>query len=127
MTPHRSPVASRRELWYREDERKACAFDRPALKEHLDMDREQIFGGNPLGVLVRLVIISIVVGIVLQALNISPPDLLYRLELMIRNIYEMGFGAFRGLINYFLIGAVVVIPIWLIARLLGVFRNRGGK
>jgi hypothetical protein len=90
------------------------------------MDREQIFGGNPLGVLVRLVIISIVVGIVLQALNISPPDLLYRLELMIRNVYEMGFGAFRGLINYFLIGAVVVIPIWLIARLLGVFRS-GGK
>ncbi len=91
------------------------------------MDREQIFGGNPLGVLVRLVIISIVVGIVLQALNISPPDLLYRLELMIRNVYEMGFGAFRGLINYFLIGAVVVIPIWLIARLLGVFRSSGGK
>lgn len=87
------------------------------------MDRERIFGGNLLGVLLRLVIISIVVGIVMQALNISPPDLLYRLELLVRNIYDMGFGAFRGLVNYFLIGAVVVIPIWLIARFLGAFRT----
>ena len=87
------------------------------------MDRVQFFGGNPVGVLVRLVILSIVIGIVLQALNISPPDILYRLELLIQNIYNMGFGAFRGLINYFLIGAVVVIPIWFIARLLGAFRN----
>ena len=88
------------------------------------MNREQIFGGNPLGVILRLIVISIVVGIVLQALNISPPDILYRLELLIRRIYEMGFDSFRGLINYFLIGAVVVIPIWLIARLLGAFRDR---
>ncbi len=87
------------------------------------MDRERMFGGNPVGVLLRLVIISIVVGIVLQALNISPPDILYRLEVLVQNIYSMGFGAFRGLINYFLIGAVVVIPIWFIARLLGAFRN----
>lgn len=87
------------------------------------MDRERIFGGNPLGVLVRLVILSIVVGIVLQALNIAPRDLLYRLELLIRNIYDMGFDAFRGLVNYFLVGAVVVIPIWLVARLLGAFRS----
>jgi hypothetical protein len=92
-------------------------------KEQEVMDRERIFGGNPVGVIVRLVIISIVVGIVLQALDISPPDLLNRLELLIRRIYDMGFGAFRGLVNYFLIGAVVVIPIWLIARLLGAFRT----
>ena len=88
------------------------------------MDREQIFGGNPLGVILRLIVISIVVGIVLQALNISPPDILYRLELLVRRIYEMGFDSFRGLINYFLIGAVVVIPIWLVARLLGAFRTK---
>ena len=87
------------------------------------MDRERIFGGNPLGVLVRLVVISIIVGIVMQALGISPRNLLYRLELLVRNIYDMGFGAFRGLIDYFLIGAVVVIPIWLITRLLGAFRQ----
>lgn len=87
------------------------------------MDRERIFGGNPLGVAVRLVVISVIVGIVMNALGISPRNLIYRLELLARNIYDMGFGAFRGLIDYFLIGAVVVIPIWLIARLLGAFRQ----
>ncbi len=88
------------------------------------MDAKRLFGGNPLSLAIRLIIISIVVGIVLQALNISPPDLLYRLEVLIRRVYDMGFGAFRGLINYFLIGAVVVIPVWLIARLFGVFRDK---
>ncbi len=87
------------------------------------MDREHIFGGNPAGVLVRLAIISVIVGIVMQALNISPPDLLYRLEVLVQNIYNMDFGAFRGLVNYFLIGAVVVLPIWFVARLLGAFRS----
>jgi hypothetical protein len=90
------------------------------------MDRDRIFGGNPLGVIVRLVILSVVVGIVLQALNISPPDLLRRIQLLLARVYAMGFGAFRQAIDYFLIGAVVVVPIWLIARLLGAFR-RGGK
>jgi len=88
------------------------------------MDAKRLIGDNPLGVAVRLVIISIIVGIILRALDISPPDLLNRLELLIQRLYEMGFGAFRGLVNYFLIGAVVVIPIWLIARLLGAFRDK---
>lgn len=88
------------------------------------MDAKRLFGDNPLGLAIRLIIISIVVGIVLQALNISPPDLLRRLELLVGRIYDMGFGAFRGLVNYFLIGAVVVVPIWLVARLLGVFRDK---
>ncbi len=88
------------------------------------MDLKRLIGDNPVGVAVRLVIISIVVGIILQALDISPSDLLYRTEILIRRVYDMGFGAFRGLANFFLIGAVVVVPIWLIARLLGAFRDK---
>jgi hypothetical protein len=81
-----------------------------------------IFGGNPLGVIIRLVIICIVVGVVMQALDISPTDLVRRVEILFRRIYAMGFGAFRQAMDYFLVGAVVVIPIWFIARLLGAFR-----
>ena len=88
------------------------------------MDRDQIFGGNPLGVLVRLVVLSVVVGIVLSALGISPRDLVWRLNILIRRIYDLGFGAFESVLQYFLLGAVVVVPIWLAARLFGVFRKR---
>ena len=88
------------------------------------MNRDQIFGGNPLGVLVRLVVLSVVVGIVLSALGISPRDLVYKLNILIRRIYDLGFGAFEGVLQYFLLGAVVVFPIWFVARLLGAFKAR---
>lgn len=88
------------------------------------MDRDRLLGGNPVGVLIRLVVMSIVVGIVLSALGISPRDLVYRVELFIRRIYDLGFGAFEGALQYFLLGAVVVVPIWLIARLFSFAGNR---
>jgi hypothetical protein len=90
------------------------------------MDKQRLFGGNPIGVVVRLVVLSIIVGIVLSALNVRPENLVWHVRLLLRRIYDLGFGAIGGLIDYFLLGAVVVIPIWLIARLLGAMRRRGG-
>lgn len=87
---------------------------------------ERWFGGNPLGVAVRLIILSIVVGIVLSALGIHPENLLYHLQVLIRRLYDMGFGAIDWLLQYFIIGAVVVIPIWLIARLISGLRGGSG-
>lgn len=89
------------------------------------MRLEQIFGGNPIGVIVRLIILSVVVGIVLSALGITPDNIIYRLSLLIRNIYDMGWGAVEWLLGYFLLGAVIVIPIWLLSRLFGGGARRG--
>ncbi len=91
------------------------------------MGWEKIFGGNPLGVIVRLVILSIVVGIVLSALGITPDNLFYHLRLLIERVYNMGWGAVEWAFGYFLIGAVIVVPIWLIARLFGASRQRDDK
>ena len=88
------------------------------------MDSKQIFGGNPLGIFIRLVLLSIVVGIVLSALGIRPENLFYHLDIFIRRLFDFGFEWVEWLFRYFLIGAVVVIPIWLIARLIGVLRRR---
>ncbi|MGE0626411.1 MAG: DUF6460 domain-containing protein [Hyphomicrobiaceae bacterium] len=89
------------------------------------MNTDRIFGGSPIGVLVRLVLISIVVGIVMSALGISPADLFYRVDLILRRLYDMGFSWIEWLFRFFLLGAVVVFPIWLIVRLLGMLG--GGK
>jgi hypothetical protein len=90
------------------------------------MDRDRLFGGNPLGVFIRLVLLSVVVGIVLSALGMTPTDLLYRFNILARRIYDMGFGAVESILQYFLVGAVIVFPIWLIVRLMGSFRGRSG-
>lgn len=86
------------------------------------MDRDWLFGGNPLGVILRLVVLSIVVGIVLSALEITPRDLVWRLRLFVQRIYDLGFGAVEQVLTYLALGAVVVVPIWLVARLVGAGR-----
>jgi Domain of unknown function (DUF6460) len=88
------------------------------------MNRDQFFGGNPAGVVIRLVLLSIVVGVIMSALGITPANILYRLDLLIRRLYDLGFGAIDWIVQYFLVGAVIVFPIWFIARLLGVFGSR---
>ena len=92
------------------------------------MDRDRLLGGNPVGVIVRLIVVSIIVGIVLSALNINPGNIVYHVRLLFQRLYDMGFGIFESAFGYFLLGAIIVIPIWLLTRALGVFRTgRDGK
>jgi hypothetical protein len=77
----------------------------------------RIVGGSPLGVLVRLVLLSIVVGFILREAHIDPQDILRSLETVIRRLWEMGLEPLRWLWQYFVLGAVVVIPVWLLIRL----------
>jgi hypothetical protein len=82
------------------------------------MDRRQFFGDSVAGTVIRLVVLSIVVGIVFSALGITPFNIVERIELLVRRIADLGFDTFRWAFNYFLLGAVVVIPIWFIVRLM---------
>ena len=84
----------------------------------------KVFGGSPLSVLVRLILVSILVGVILSALGLDPFDIIHSIERLIRTIWNMGFDAFRWLWRYFLLGAVVVIPIWILVRLFNTPRGR---
>jgi hypothetical protein len=88
------------------------------------MNPRSIFGGNPLGVIIRLILLSIVVGVVLSALGITPRNFIYHIEVLARRIYDLGFETFDWLFQYLVLGAIVVIPIWLVARVFGVFGGR---
>ena len=72
---------------------------------------ERIFGGSPLGVLVRLVVISVVLGIVLSALGISPLEFISSLQRIALNIWNMGFDWFGSVGRWFVAGAIIVFPI----------------
>jgi hypothetical protein len=80
------------------------------------MDR--LFGGNPLTVIVKLIVLSLVVGIVMAALGLDVFLLVDSLQRLVMRLYDMGFGAIEWAIRYFLLGAAVVIPIWLVVRVL---------
>jgi hypothetical protein len=84
----------------------------------------KVLGGSPLAVLGRLVLVSILVGVVLAALGLDPFDIISSVERLIRSIWNMGFDAFRWLWRYFLLGAVIVIPIWIFMRVVNTPRGR---
>jgi Domain of unknown function (DUF6460) len=84
----------------------------------------RIFGGTPLAVLGRLILVSILVGVVLSVLGLDPWNILDSVERLIRHIWNMGFDAVRWLWRYFLLGAVLVIPIWLVIRMVNAPRGR---
>jgi uncharacterized protein DUF6460 len=77
----------------------------------------QFFGGPPLSVAVRLVLLSILVGVILSALGLDPLNIWRSLQNLLRQIWEMGFDAIWWLWRYFVLGAVLVLPIWLVVRL----------
>ena len=53
---------------------------------------------------------------ILHALGFDPGNIIESLRKMIEGVWSMGFDAVRWLWRYFLLGAIVVIPIWLIVR-----------
>jgi hypothetical protein len=81
-------------------------------------------GGSPLGVLMRLILVSILVGVILAALGFDPWNIVDSIRELLQRLWNMGFDAVRWLWRYFLLGAVIVIPIWIIMRLVNAPRGR---
>ena len=84
----------------------------------------RFLGGSPLAVIAKLVLLSILIGVVLSALGLDPWNIFASLQRLVRDIWNMGFDAIRWLWGYFLLGAVLVIPIWLILRVVRAPKGR---
>ena len=85
----------------------------------LSSDRyvERLFGGPPLAVIGRLTLLCILVGVILAAIGLDPWNILDSVRRLVTHLWSMGFDAVRWLWRYFLLGAVIVLPIWLLVRL----------
>ncbi|MGH6671776.1 MAG: DUF6460 domain-containing protein [Xanthobacteraceae bacterium] len=83
----------------------------------------RFFGGPPLAVVGRLILLSILVGVILAAIGLDPLDIVDSLRRLITHFWNMGFEAVRWLWRYFLLGAVIVVPIWILLRLAKVPRG----
>jgi len=83
----------------------------------------RFLGGPPLSVLARLLMLSLIVGALLMWLEIHPAEIIDNVERLFRRLWNLGFGAVRVVLEYLIAGAVIVIPIWLVLRLLNVGRS----
>ena len=75
-------------------------------------------GGSPAMVAVRLIVVSFVVGLVLETFGFDPATLFSEAMRGVRRIVELGFSDIHEIGRILLTGAMVVVPVWLALRLL---------
>src|SRR2546423_7477836 len=94
-------------------------MERPMANSYVN----RFFGGPPLSVIFRLVLLSILIGVILQVLGLDPWNIIESLRRLVVRVWDMGFDAVRWLWRYLLLGAVVVVPIWVVIRLMRVAKG----
>lgn len=77
----------------------------------------RFLGDSPLRVLVRLIFLSFLVGVVMAAIGLEPLDLVNSAIRFVQDVWATGFETIEKALHYLLLGAVIVVPIFLISRL----------
>ena len=77
----------------------------------------RFIGGSPVSVIIKLVLISLMVGFVMSVFGFNAADLVRGAVDMVRDAIKDGAGVFRQLGAYIVAGAAIVVPIWLLLRL----------
>ena len=75
-------------------------------------------GDSPLRVFLKLLVVSFLVGVVMSAFGWSPFDVLQWIEDTLTRIWNMGFATVDRFVGYLALGAAIVIPAFIILRLL---------
>ena len=78
---------------------------------------ERLMGGRPGGVIIKLILLSLLVGFVMSVFGFNAGDLVRGVIEAVRETLRDSGGLIRQLGGYVLAGAAVVVPIWLVLRL----------
>ncbi|GAB4357531.1 MAG: DUF6460 domain-containing protein [Oricola sp.] len=72
---------------------------------------------------VKLVVVSILVGMVMNVFNIYPLDIVYAFRDFLVNLWEKGWAALGRFGDWLILGAMVVVPVFILLRLLNYRRG----
>ncbi len=78
----------------------------------------RFLGDSVARTIVKLIVISFIVGAVMSAFNWYPLDVVYAVRDFLVNVWETGFAALGRFGDYLVLGAVIVIPVFLVMRVL---------
>ncbi|MCB1386955.1 MAG: hypothetical protein KDJ80_13560 [Nitratireductor sp.] len=79
-------------------------------------------GDTPGRTLIKLIVISLVVGIIMSAIGYTPVDVWHAITGFFERLWQLGFRAFGRFGEYLIYGAMVVVPLFLLTRLLSMRR-----
>lgn len=77
----------------------------------------RFLGDSPLRVIVKLIVVSFLVGLVMNAFGWSPYDVLRGIQNFFLDIWNMGFRAIDRFLGYILLGAAIVVPAFILLRI----------
>lgn len=79
---------------------------------------DTFLGDSPGRVIVKLLVISFVVGVLLSYFNFTPIEIWLAFRDFFIRLWELGFDAIGKIGQYLIAGALVVVPIFLLSRFL---------
>lgn len=82
----------------------------------------RFLGGSPTAVFVKLLFLSILVGAGMAMLGLTPRALFLHAYDTLHALLNLGLDAFQDFGGWIVAGALVVVPVWLVVRLLAVSR-----
>lgn len=83
---------------------------------------QQLFGNNPRETLVRLIFLSILAGALMAIFRVTPFEVINMISDTIEQLLADHFRLIRDIFRYFIYGAMIVVPIWLILRIVNAVR-----
>jgi len=78
----------------------------------------KVLGDSPARTVVKLIVVSLIVGFVMAIFGLDPMDILYTVRNFILDLWHSGFQALGRVGDYLLLGATIVIPVFIILRIL---------
>ena len=85
----------------------------------------RFLGDTPFRVAVKLVVLSVVVGIVMSAVGWTPRTIYDGIARFFERLWDLGFDAIYSSFEYLFLGAAIVVPVFILIRLLNFRSPRG--
>jgi hypothetical protein len=78
----------------------------------------RFLGDTPMRTIVKLAILCLVVGFIMSTFGLHPMDILYWIRKTFLDLWHSGFATLGKVGNYILLGAAIVIPLFIVLRIL---------
>lgn len=72
---------------------------------------------STMSIIWKLLVASLVVGLALDFFDVSPADLIHDIPQTIGRVYDLAVGVIEWGGRYILLGAIIVVPVWLVLNL----------
>ena len=77
----------------------------------------RFLGDSPLRVLLKLLVVSFLVGLIMHAFGWTPMDIFYGVRQFFIDLRNLGFHAIDRFLGYILLGAAIVVPVFILLRI----------